>query len=134
MVTSRAEIDEKHDTYVAAGYEGGILRKITAPYQKGKRTRDLLKVKKFEDAEFTITDVLEGDGNHSGLATKVEIDDNGVKVYPSMTGRAEFKQLVLKQKDEYIGGQVTVKFFGRTLDGSLRHPSVKALYKGERDM
>jgi len=134
VVHSRTEIETKHDNFVVSGYEGAILRNIEAPYQPGKRTRDLLKVKKFEDAEFIITGVLEGDGNHSGLATKVEIEDNGVKVYPSMTGRNEFKQLVLEEKDEYIGGQVTIKFFGRTPDGSLRHPSVKAIYKGERDM
>jgi hypothetical protein len=131
---SREEINNKHDDFVAQGYEGAILRNNKAPYQEGKRTRDLLKIKKFEDAEFIITNVLEGEGNHSGLATKVEIEDNGVKVYPSITGRAEFKQLVLQEKDQYIGGQVTVKFFGRTPDGSLRHPSVKAIYKGKRDM
>ena len=134
VVHSRKEIDLKHDAFVLAGYEGAVLRNIKAAYQQGKRTKDLLKVKKFTDAEFTITDILEGKGNHSGLATKIEIEDNGVKVYPSMTGEAEFKQRVLENKHLYIGGQATIKFFGRTSDGSLRHPSVKALYKGKRDI
>lgn len=133
-ISNREEIEILHDSYVSNGYEGAILRNLQAKYQSGKRTRDLLKVKKFEDAEFTITDILEGEGNHSELATKIEIEDNGIKVYPSMTGRAEFKELILKEKDQYIGGQVTVKFFGRTPDGSLRHPSVKSLYKDKRDM
>lgn len=132
--TSRDSISEQHDAYVKAGYEGAILRRVEGVYKESKRTRDLLKVKEFEDAEYTILDVLEGEGNHSGLATKLEIEDNGVKVYPSMTGRAEFKESVLKNKEEYIGGEVTVKFFGRTPDGSLRHPNVKAIYKGQRDM
>lgn len=134
LVTSEEKVDSEHDRFVEAGYEGVILRKAKAPYKCGKRSKDLLKVKQFEDDEFTILDVIEGDGNNSGMAAKLEIEDNGVKVYPNMTGRWEFCQQVLAEKEEYIGGEVTVKFFGRTPDGSLRHPSVKAIYKKQRDM
>lgn len=133
-VEDRENITELHDKYVAAGYEGVMLRNMLAPYRAGKRTRDLLKVKQFTDAEYTILDVIEGEGNNSGMAAKLEIEENGVKIYPNMTGSWEFCQQVLENKEEYIGGQVTVKFFGRTPDGSLRHPSVKAIYKGKRDM
>lgn len=133
-VTNITAVNSYHNKYVNEGYEGAILRKVNAKYQQGKRTKDLLKVKQFQDAEYTILDIIEGDGNNAGMAAKILINDNGVNVYPNMVGSWDFCRKVLQEKNEYINGETTIKFFGRTPDGSLRHPIVKTLFKSKRDL
>jgi len=139
-VSSLEEISEGHDAFVEAGYEGAMLRKGSGKY-KQRRSKDLLKVKEFKDAEFRIVEILEGKGNNAGIAAKigVEIDgtdwyDDKVIVYPNMTGSWEFCKKVLEEREEYIGGTATVKYFGETQDGSLRFPCIVMLYKQERDV
>ena len=68
------------------------------------------------------------------MAAKILIKDNEVEIYPNMVGSWDFCRKVLEEKESYIGGETTIKFFGRTPDGSLRHPTVKALFKNRRDM
>lgn len=133
-VSNLTTVSYFHNKYVKEGYEGAILRKVNAKYQEGKRTKDLLKVKEFQDAEYTILDIIEGDGNNAGMAAKILIKDNEVEIYPNMVGSWDFCRKVLEEKESYIGGETTIKFFGRTPDGSLRHPTVKALFKNKRDM
>lgn len=128
------QINSIHDDLVAKGYEGAIVRKSSALYQQNKRTKDLLKVKQFQDKEYTILDIIEGVGNNAGMASKIKIEDNSVEIFPNMTGSWSFCKTVLDEKEDYIGGETTIKFFGRTPDGSLRHPIVKTLYKNKRDM
>ena len=133
-VVDQEQVEDEHNLYIQYGYEGAILRKGNSKYQKGKRTKDLLKVKLFEDNEFKILDILEGRGNNSGIAAKVMVEDNAIISYPNMVGSWEFCAEVLKEKEEYIGGTVTVKYFGKTPEGCLRFPNVTAIYKKERDL
>lgn len=133
-VNSKEEVDKTHSLLVNQGFEGGILRKLYSKYQQGKRSKNLLKVKQFTDAEFIIVDVIEGNGNNKGMAAKLKILVGDKEVFPNMTGPWEFCKKVLDNKEQYIGGEVTVKYFGVTPDGSLRHPSVKYIYKNKRDV
>lgn len=128
------EINSIHNNLVSKGYEGAIVRKAGALYQQNKRTKDLLKVKQFQDEEYIILDIIEGVGNNAGMASKIKIKDNDVEIFPNMVGSWSFCKKVLEEKEMYIGGETTIKFFGRTPDGSLRHPIVKTLYKTKRDM
>lgn len=50
-VSSHAEALKLTDYWVANGYEGGILRHGTQGYEAGKRSRNLLKLKTYKDAE-----------------------------------------------------------------------------------
>jgi ATP-dependent DNA ligase len=133
-VNNENQVDEIHNKLVSQDFEGGILRKLYSPYQQGKRSKNLLKVKQFQDKEYIIADIIEGEGNNAGMAAKIKIIDNDIEIYPNMTGSWDFCRKVLQEKNEYIGGEATIKFFGVTPDGSLRHPSVKTLYKIERDL
>src|ERR1035437_2897532 len=45
--TSPEDVDRLHDAFVAAGYEGAILRAPDAPYATGARGAALLKYKRF---------------------------------------------------------------------------------------
>ena len=133
-VNSIQDISEGHDTFVEAGYEGAMLRKGGSKYKHG-RSKDLLKVKEFKDAEFRIIDILEGKGNNSCIAAKIGVDlGNGQIAYPNMTGSWDFCKQVFDNRVDYIGGVATVKYFGYTEDGSLRFPTIVMLYKYERDV
>ena len=60
---SESEVDDLFGGYVEQGYEGGIIR-LNGVYEQ-KRSNNLLKRKDFEDAEFEIISVEEGQGNWS---------------------------------------------------------------------
>ena len=128
---SEQEVDEAYGEYISQGYEGGIVR--TNGQYENKRSKNLLKRKDFEDAEFEIIRIEEGQGNWSGYAKRVIFrNDNGAEVGAGLKGNQAFAKQVLAEADEYIGKQVTVQFFTRTPDGIPRFPIAKVLHKQSR--
>lgn len=124
-IKSMEELHEYHAKFIAEGYEGSIIRLDLGPYEN-KRSKQLLKYKDFQDREWEIIDVLEGQGNRAGCANMLVIRlESGVICKPTMTGTEEFMRRVLRDKDIVIGKQATIKFFGYTEDGSLRFCTVK---------
>jgi len=119
------DIEQKHQEFLEQGYEGTMIRLDLGPYE-GKRSKQLLKYKNFVDAEFEILDVIEGEGNRSGMAGNLVIKlPNGNTCGVGMTGTQEFMAQVWKDREKVVGLQATVKFFGWTKDGSLRFPTLK---------
>lgn len=59
-VDNAQELQYFHDQNLADGYEGTMLRWGSAGYQDGKRSKHLLKMKNFQDAEFEIIGFQEG--------------------------------------------------------------------------
>jgi ATP-dependent DNA ligase len=121
IVNNHDEFMVKHDEYVAKGYEGVILRYKDAPYVN-KRTKLLLKYKSFIDEEFKLLDILEGKGNDAGLASKVVVQLNHINdtSEAGIRGSDEFSKNLLKNKKQYIGKKVTVRYQGFTKEGKLR--------------
>lgn len=127
QVQSLKEIEDYHEKFLEQGFEGTMIRLDLGPYEN-KRSKQLLKYKNFKDAEFLILDVIEGEGNRSGMAGKLIVQlPNGNTCGVSMTGTQDFMIKVLKDKDKIIGKQATVKFFSETNDGSLRFPTLKTI-------
>ena len=125
QVTHIDHLLEKHREFMEQGYEGSIIRLDLGGYEN-KRSKQLLKYKDWQDAEWEIVDVLEGTGNRAGCANMLVIKlDSGVICKPTMTGTEEFMRKVWLDKQNVIGKQVTIKFFGYTEDGSLRFCTVK---------
>lgn len=125
QVFSVDDIERYHAEFLRQGFEGTMIRMDLGPYEN-KRSKQLLKYKDFQDAEFKILDVVEGEGNRSGMAGKLICElPNKNKVGVSMTGTQEFMTQVLKDKNKIIGLKCTVKFFGYTPEGSLRFPTLK---------
>ena len=134
LVSSAEEIDTKLGEYLESGYEGQMLRERTSPYEH-KRSKSLLKHKTFEDDEFEIVEVVEGLGNWQGYAKSVTIRLADGEVQQSgMRGSQEFARKLLEERDQYIGGKVTVVYQNKTSDGKLRFPVAKAFFRGERDV
>lgn len=131
--------------YVSEGnWEGFMLRKNTY-YQSG-RTKDLLKVKKFFDAEYTVegvecgsmTTALPGQGNvtFEGV-TRLLITHKGTRVGVGAGLSREQRIAWMNDPKLIVGKVITVKYFEETTnaDGntSLRFPTLKVVHGAERD-
>ena len=107
-------IYEKLDEVVKDNCEGLMLNKINGFYEF-KRTKQLLKVKKFNEGDVLVTDILEGEGRLEGTLGKIEVQfkykDN---VYTNNIGSGfsdEEREYYWEHKDELIGKVVTIKYF-----------------------
>ena len=126
-IKSMEELKMYHEKFISEGYEGSIIRLDLGGYEN-KRSKQLLKYKDWQDAEFKIIDVLEGKGNRSGCANMLTVQlPNGVTCDPTMTGTEDFMRAVWKDRDKIIGKEATIKYFGYTPDGSLRFCTVKTI-------
>jgi DNA ligase-1 len=134
FVNSAEEIDAKLGEYLEAGYEGQMLRERFAPYEH-RRSKSLIKHKVFEDDEFEIVELIEGKGNWAGYCKSIVIRlPDGSTQQSGMRGTQDFARKLLEEKDQYVGGQVTVIYQNKTSDGKLRFPVAKAFFKGYRDV
>lgn len=125
QINTREELEAYHIKFLEEGYEGSIIRMDLGEYEN-KRSKQLLKYKNWMDEEFDIIEVLEGKGNRAGCANMLSVKlPNSVICNATMTGTEEYMREVLKNKNSIIGKQATVKYFGYTVDGNLRFPTVK---------
>ena len=110
VVQTEEKVDEYLDNQLKLGYEGIMLKKHDVPYFFG-RSFDMLKYKRFKDAEFKIVDIEDGKGNKKGKATAVIcVDDNGNEFKAGVTGTEEFAAEMFANKEAYIGKIATIKY------------------------
>ena len=108
-----ADSEEAVENHIKAttskGYEGIMLKK-DVPYFFG-RSFDMLKYKKFKDAEYKIVDFEEGKGNLKGIAAAVICEtDNGEQFKAGVTGTQEYARNLYENRNEYVGKLVTIKY------------------------
>jgi DNA ligase-1 len=120
------DIEKYHEQFLSEGYEGTMIRLDLGGYEN-KRSKQLLKYKNWQDAEFRIIDVLEGKGNRVGCANMLSIHLDDGTCFPTMTGTEEYMKAVWRDRAKIIGKYATVKFFGYTDDNSLRFPTIKTI-------
>lgn len=126
-------LDALYGEYLEDGYEGQMVR-LDRPYEN-KRSGSLLKRKEFDDGEFKIRAVLEGNGNWAGFAKRLEIElPDGRVCGAGVKGSQDHARTMLVERDEYVGGTATIRHFGFTNDGMPRFPVAVAAYKGKRDL
>ena len=123
-------------------WEGVMLRKDTG--YEGKRTKNLLKVKKFHDAEYKVIDfdiddhevVRDGRSETIKMLAQVWIEHKGHRV---KVGSGFTQEQRLQYMDGSIVGKIiTVQYFEETHNDrggiSLRFPTVKIVHGGKREM
>jgi DNA ligase-1 len=121
-------IQHYYEQYVEQGYEGQMIR-LDSEYES-KRSKSLLKHKSFIDEEYTILDVVEGEGNKTGMVGSFIFENKEGKRFNSSP---KFNWEVCKQmwneRDTLIGKQATVKYFNLTPGNSPvpRFPYVIAI-------
>ena len=123
-------------------WEGFMLRKNEG--YEGKRTKNLLKVKKFYDAEYKVIDfdiddheiVVNGRSETVPMLSQVWIEHKGHKV---KVGSGWTHEQRLKYIDGSIVGKIiTVQYFEETKNDkggiSLRFPTVKHVHGNKREL
>ena len=122
-VNNEDELMRCYGAYVNWGYEGQMIR-LDKEYES-KRSKSLLKHKSFVDEEYTILDVVEGEGNKTGMVGSFVFESKTGHIFNSSPKYSwdECKEL-WKQRQELIGKSATVKYFNLTPDGVPRFPYV----------
>ena len=122
-VQSEVDVIEQYELLVEAGYEGQMLR-LDREYEN-KRSKFLMKHKSFVDEEYTILDIVEGEGNRTGTAGYMVFETIDGKPFKSnVKGTWDETAEMLKSKKKLIGKQATIKYFNLTPDGIPRFPYV----------
>ena len=144
VVKTRSQYDELMEEAASKGWEGLILRK-DAPY-KGKRSKDLLKCKNFFDDEYVVKSaemgpfryVCEGQEKEEEMLSCVTIEHKGHEVRVGSGWSIEQRKTFYKKPSDIVGKKITVQYFSETRNQeggiSLRFPTVKFVYDGERDV
>jgi len=142
LITDGRHFDKWGQIATDNNWEGFMLRK-DVPYE-GKRTKNLLKVKKFFDAEYEVIDfdiddheiVVNGRSETVPMLSQVWIEHKGYKV---KVGSGWTHEQRLQYIDGSIVGKViTVQYFEETKNDkggiSLRFPTVKIVHGDKREV
>jgi DNA ligase-1 len=135
-------LEEMMEVSKNGGWEGLMLRKDTT-YQ-GKRSNDILKVKKFHDNEYVVVDlenavnrvIVDGKEVEELMLKNVIIEHKGNRVQVGSGFSHEQKRYFFENPNEILGKTITVQYFEETTDQngehSLRFPVMKGIYEGAR--
>ena len=128
----------------ANGYEGVMLRKDVG--YEGKRSKNLLKCKKFFDAEYKVLDIefdshrviREGKEIVIPMLANVWIEHKGYRVAVGSGWNQEQRIRYQANPELLLGKTITVQYFEETKNQeggiSLRFPTVKHVYENGRNV
>lgn len=101
------------------GYEGLILRQDGFGYEDGKRSKGLIKIKRFLEDDYLIYNITSSVDGWAILHCRI---GNGKEFTISAPGTMNEKEEIYKNKYEYIGRLINIKYSGKTVDGIPFHP------------
>ncbi len=127
-VESLEDAMEYHEEYRSEGYEGTMIRFGTDGYQVDKRSKKLLKIKEFHDAEFKVIGYEEGKPYIRGDKTyRVPVwiceTGSGGTFNVTAAGNMHEKALEWKERVDLVGEILTVKFHNLSKDGIPQLPT-----------
>jgi DNA ligase-1 len=129
LLTPQVRVDNEeqmlamHEQYVAEGWEGIMLRDPAGVYEPGKRSIGLQKHKDFQEQEFEIVGVIEGEGRlygHAGKFTCLLPNGNTFEAAPKRS-QAE-KKYFFEHPETVVGRQWTIRFQAWTEAGMPQFP------------
>ena len=119
LVSDVKAVYAHHDTFIAEGYEGIMIRNKKGKYSP-TRSVDLQKFKNFEELEFVIVDVKEATGNDKGTAIIQCQAENGELFWVRPKGTREYRASLLES--QIIDKFLTVRYQNLTEKGIPRFP------------
>ncbi len=108
----------KLEAVVAGGGEGLMLHLGTSTY-KSFRNDDLLKLKKYSDAEAKVIQYIPGKGKFKGMLGSMLVETKGKLRFKIGSGFSDAE----RKKPPAIGSIITYKYFGLTSKGTPRFAS-----------
>lgn len=120
---SEEQMLEYYNYYVQQGYEGVVIRQLAEAnprdpkflerclYRPGK-SNNIVKVKKFDDREFQIVDIIEGKGKFKGKAIFVCATEAGPTFNVVAMGSAYQREEWFQHRERYIGALLKVRYQG----------------------
>lgn len=102
------------DYNISLGFEGLILRNLSAEYQFGKRNQAMFKFKKVDDGKFIIVDIT-SEHKRSDLPLFVCRNDINDELFEcSINKPQDVQREILIHKEKYIGKYMQVEFRARS--------------------
>jgi DNA ligase-1 len=120
-LASKEGLKAKHDEYVAAGFEGIMLRNKKGLYIC-KRSAELQKYKEMMDDEYKIVGFYEGEGEEAGCVVWECVTPEGRTFRCRPKGTHEERRALFKDGASAIGKMLTVTYQELTTDGIPRFP------------
>jgi DNA ligase-1 len=106
------------DNIVKQGGEGLMLHLGSSIYASG-RSDDLLKLKKYFDAEAIVINHIPGKGKYKGMLGSLEVETADKKIFKIGTGFSDAE----RKNPPVVGSLITYKYFGLTNKGIPRFAS-----------
>ena len=127
-VRSLEQAMQQHEKYREFKMEGTMIRFGKDGYQVDKRSKMLLKIKEFHDAEFKVIGYEEGKPYIRGDKTyRVPVwiceTESGGTFNVTAAGNMHEKELEWKERDACVGEILTVKFHNYSKDGIPQLPT-----------
>ncbi|KAI9264135.1 hypothetical protein BDA99DRAFT_536863 [Phascolomyces articulosus] len=139
-IDTSKQLEKMKTKAIEKGWEGLILRK-NVDYE-GKRSRNMLKIKEWEDDEYIVKSIetghmrLPNTGQDTKVMTSAIIEHKGNFVSVGSGFTLQQRMLYFEHPELIIGKPITVRYFsesfGESGQPSLRFPSVKAVYEEGR--
>ena len=122
-----------HAKNLENNYEGSMVRG-DGPYECGKRSYYLQKLKNFNDAEYKIVGAEEGRGKDAGtIGAFVCVTPEGSEFKARLKATYDHRRFLFDNPKEWQGMLLTVKFQDLTTYGIPRFPIGKGLRKPSLD-
>lgn len=117
-IETEKQLQAELESMVMQGGEGLMLHDVNSYYKSG-RHNDMLKLKKYADAEAIVIKHLEGKGKYKGLLGAVLVETVNKKSFKIGSGFSD-KQ---RRNPPKIGDVITFKYYGLTKNGIPRFAS-----------
>ncbi len=122
-------IYEVLDIVINNGEEGLILNTLNGVYGFGKRSKDILKVKKMHTIDIKCLRIEEGEGKYKGKVGKIICNYKGYELGVGSGFNDEEREYYFNNPDEIIGHIIEVQYFEESKNSngelSLRFPIFK---------
>lgn len=138
VVVPPNERKKYHDAYVARGFEGCMLKSLHTTY-RFKRGRNVVKYKEFEDVDLKVVGFKEGKAGSkyentlgSIVVAHVTKEHGRVLVDVGSGFNDEERAEIWKNRSEYRGKTVEIRYQSITEDGSLLFPTTRG-FRPDKD-
>ena len=125
VCTSKENLATLMDDILSGKGEGVMLKDPSSLYE-GKRTKNLLKVKKFDDAEATVIGHLRGEGRCDTMTGAIQVREKDGTEFKIGSGFSDKQRKSPPKK----GSVVTFKYQGRSKNGIPRFPIFMRMHAG----